>query len=223
METTRIVLVDDHVLFRKGVASILTGHPGLEVVGEASNGFEAIERARDTMPDVMLMDIHMPGCSGLEAVAAIKREMPHVKIIMLTVSEDEDDLFTAIKNGAQGYLLKNLNPDDLFTMLEAVCRNEAALSPAMMARILNEFRQPDRPADPFEPPREQLTPRELDVLQQVAKGATNKQIAETLFIAENTVKIHLRNILDKLHLQNRIQAATYAVREGLVKEPNKAT
>lgn len=221
METTRIVLVDDHVLFRKGVASIITGHPGLEVVGEASNGFEAIERARDTMPDVMLMDVHMPGCSGLEAVSAIKREMPHIKIIMLTVSEDEDDLFTAIKNGAQGYLLKNLNPDDLFTMLETVRRNEAALSPAMMARILNEFRQADRPVEPFELPREQLTPREQDVLQQVAKGATNREIAEALFIAENTVKIHLRNILDKLHLQNRIQAATYAVREGLVQDPNQ--
>jgi DNA-binding NarL/FixJ family response regulator len=221
MVTTRVLLVDDHVLFRKGVASIIMGHPDMEVVGEASNGFEAQEKARETMPDVILMDIHMPGRSGLEAAAAIKREMPHVKIIMLTVSEDEDDLFTAIKNGAQGYLLKNLNPDDLFKMLDTVSRDEAALTPAMMARILDEFRKPDRTAEPSEPTPEELTPRELEVLQQVAKGATNREIAETLCIAENTVKIHLRNILEKLHLQNRIQAATYALREGLVDDPKR--
>ena len=211
----RILLVDDHVLFRRGVASILAGQPGLEVVGEASNGFEAQDKARETMPDVILMDIHMPGCSGLEAVSAIKREMPHVKIIMLTVSDDEADLFTAIKNGAQGYLLKNLNPQDLFSMLETVRKGEAALMPAMMARVLDEFRSVAREAEVAGVFHEDLTPRELEVLQEVAKGATNRQIAETLFIAENTVKIHLRNILDKLHLQNRIQAATYALREGL--------
>jgi DNA-binding NarL/FixJ family response regulator len=215
METMRILLVDDHVLFRRGVASILAGQPGLEVVGEASNGFEAQDKARETMPDVILMDIHMPGCSGLEAVSAIKREMPHVKIIMLTVSDDEADLFTAIKNGAQGYLLKNLNPQDLFSMLETVRKGEAALMPAMMARVLDEFRSVAREAEVAGVFHEDLTPRELEVLQEVAKGATNRQIAETLFIAENTVKIHLRNILDKLHLQNRIQAATYALREGL--------
>jgi len=222
MDATRVLLVDDHVLFRKGVASILMGHPDLEVVGEASNGFEAQEKARETMPDVILMDIHMPGGSGLEAVATIKREMPHVKIIMLTVSEDEDDLFTAIKNGAQGYLLKNLNPEDLFKMLEAVRRNEPALSPAMMTRILNEFRQPSHSQEPPQPVCEELTPRELEVLQQVVRGATNREIAETLCIAENTVKIHLRNILEKLHLQNRIQAATYALREGLVDDPQRS-
>lgn len=216
MDTTRVLLVDDHVLFRKGIASILAGRPGLDVVGEASNGFEAQEKARETMPDIILMDIHMPGCSGLEAVATIKREMPHVGIIMLTVSEDEEDLFTAIKNGAQGYLLKNLNPDDLFEMLDTVRRGEAGLTTAMMARVLDEFRRQPRREDTQQPAQEQLTPRELEVLQQVAKGATNKAIAETLFISENTVKIHLRNILDKLHLQNRIQAATYALQEGLV-------
>jgi DNA-binding NarL/FixJ family response regulator len=216
MDTTRVLLVDDHVLFRKGIASILAGRPGLDVVGEASNGFEAQEKARETMPDIILMDVHMPGCSGLDAVAAIKREMPHVGIIMLTVSEDEEDLFTAIKNGAQGYLLKNLNPDDLFEMLDTVRRGEAGLTTAMMARVLDEFRRQPRREDTQQPAQEQLTPRELEVLQQVAKGATNKAIAETLFISENTVKIHLRNILDKLHLQNRIQAATYALQEGLV-------
>ena len=218
MDTTRVLLVDDHVLFRKGIASILAGRPGLDVVGEASNGFEAQEKARETMPDIILMDIHMPGCSGLEAVATIKREMPHVGIIMLTVSEDEEDLFTAIKNGAQGYLLKNLNPDDLFEMLDTVRRGEAGLTTAMMARVLDEFRRQPRREDTQQPAQEQLTPRELEVLQQVAKGATNKAIAETLFISENTVKIHLRNILDKLHLQNRIQAATYALREGIAKD-----
>ncbi len=223
METTRVLLVDDHVLFRKGLASLISGRPGFEVVGEAGNGLEAQERARETKPDVILMDIHMPGCSGLEAVGAIKREMPNVGIIMLTVSEDEDDLFAAIKNGAQGYLLKNLNPDDLFKMIETVRKGEAGLSPAMMARILDEFRKPTRSTEEPESVREELTPRELEVLQLVAQGASNREIAEALVISENTVKIHLRSILAKLHLQNRIQAATYALREGLVNRPPETT
>lgn len=217
MARTRVLLVDDHVLFRKGLAAIIADHPDLEVVGEAGNGLEAQEKARQTAPDVILMDIHMPGCDGLQAVAAIKREMPRVKIVMLTVSEEEDDLFTAIKNGAEGYLLKNLSPDDLFRTLEAVCRDEAALSPAMMARVLQEFRRQGAPQST----QEELTPRELEVLQYVAKGATNKEIAEALFITENTVKIHLRNILGKLHLQNRIQAATYALQKGLISDPKQ--
>lgn len=214
--TTRVLLVDDHVLFRKGLAALISGHPGFTVVGEAGNGLEAQAKARETMPDVILMDIHMPVCSGLDAVAAIKREMPHVGIVMLTVSEEEDDLFTAIKNGAQGYLLKNVDPADVFTMIEAVQRGEAGLTPAMMAKILEEFRKPVRGAAQPDAVREELTPRELEVLQLVAHGASNKDIAEALVISENTVKIHLRNILSKLQLQNRLQAATYALREGLV-------
>jgi DNA-binding NarL/FixJ family response regulator len=216
MEPLRILLVDDHVLFRKGLESLLAPRQDMEVVGEAGDGLEAIARAQETVPDVILMDIHMPECDGLEAVRVIKREMPHVHIVMLTVSEDDRDLFAAIKNGAEGYLLKNLEPYQLFDMLEGVRRGEAPVSGAMAAKILQEFRQPDQTMAPKPEARDELTPREIEVLEQVVKGATNKEIAEALVITENTVKIHLRNILEKLHLQNRIQAAVYAVREGLV-------
>ena len=218
MEPLRILLVDDHVLFRKGVAALLAARQEMDVVvvGEASDGLEAIAQARETVPDVILMDIHMPECDGLEAVRVIKREMPHVCIIMLTVSDDDRDLFAAIKNGAEGYLLKNLEPYQLFDMLEGVRRGEAPISGTLAAKILQEFRQPDQSLAPKPEAREALTPREIEVLERVVEGATNKEIAEVLVITENTVKIHLHNILEKLHLQNRIQAAVYAVREGLV-------
>ncbi len=214
----RVLLVDDHVLFRRGLEALLARRTDIEVVAEASNGLEAVDTARETVPDLILMDIHMPVCDGLEAVACIKREMPHVQIIMLTVSDHEQDLFTAIKNGASGYLLKNLEPDQLFRKLEGVRRGEAAISGMMAWRILQELRKPALQAAPESEPDGILTPREIEVLQQVAKGASNRQIAEGLYITENTVKIHLRNILEKLHLQNRIQAAVYAVREGLADE-----
>lgn len=219
VDPLRIVLVDDHVLFRKGLAALLSVQEGVEVVGEAGDGLEAMAVAREAIPDVILMDIKMPRCSGLEAVAAITREMPHVKIIMLTISDDDRDLFQAIKNGAEGYLLKNLEPQQLAEILEGVRRGDAAISGAMAARILREFREP-RPEPPEDQVRESLTPREIEVLEQVVEGDTNKEIAATLHITENTVKIHLRNILEKLHLQNRIQAAVYAVRQGLVGDPH---
>jgi DNA-binding NarL/FixJ family response regulator len=220
MDTLRVLLVDDHVLFRKGLGALLEEREGVEVLGEAGDGLEAIEKARALLPDLVLMDIHMPKCSGLEAVRAIKREIPQVRIIMLTVSDDEEDLFAAIKNGAQGYLLKNLEPQQLYDMLDAARRGEAALSPAMTARILAEFCKPTETGEP-EGFCEELTSREREILQQVVTGATNKEIADALCITENTVKIHLRNILDKLHLQNRIQAAVYAVKEGLVQSERR--
>jgi DNA-binding NarL/FixJ family response regulator len=215
----RVLLVDDHVLFRRGLEALLVRHPGVEVVGGASNGLEAVDTARETMPDVILMDIHMPVCDGLEAVSLIKGEMPHVQVIMLTVSDDDRDLFTAIKNGAAGYLLKNLEPSQLFELLDGVRRGEAAITGTMAAKILQEFRQPALHAAPEQAPVEMLTPREIEVLQCVVEGASNREIAEALYITENTVKIHLRNILEKLHLQNRIQVAVYAVRTGLVDKP----
>jgi len=216
MELLRVLLVDDHILFRKGVASLLSGRQDMVVVGEAGDGVEALARARETLPDVILMDIGMPQCSGLEATRQIKHEMPHVKIIILTISDDDRDLFAAIKNGAEGYLLKNLEPCQFFGMLEGVRQGEVAISGVMATKILEEFRQPDPSlAQPSEA-RDELTPRETEVLELVVEGATNKEIAEALSITENTVKIHLRNILEKLHLQNRIQAAVYAVRNGLV-------
>jgi DNA-binding NarL/FixJ family response regulator len=211
----RILFVDDHILFRKGVAALLSDHPGIEVVGEADDGLQAISLARELLPDVILMDINMPGCDGIEATRQIKREMPCVKIIMLTVADDDRHLFEAIKSGAQGYLLKNLEPDQLFEMLDSISRGEAPLSGTIAAKILKEFTNPTEAEDEVV---DALTSREIEVLQLVAEGLTNKEIAAALVISENTVKIHLKNILEKLHLQNRIQAAVYAVRQGLCDE-----
>jgi DNA-binding NarL/FixJ family response regulator len=215
----RILLVDDHVLFRKGVAALLARRPEMEVVGEASDGLEAIGAAREMLPDVILMDIHMPNCDGLEATRVIKRELPYVKIVILTVSDDEQNLFEAIKSGAQGYLLKDLEPTKLYDLLESISRGEAPLSGILAAKILKEFARTNADPEPAPVIIDELTDRETEILQLVVDGLTNKEIAASLFIAENTVKIHLRNILEKLHLQNRIQAAVYAVRQGLVNEP----
>jgi DNA-binding NarL/FixJ family response regulator len=215
----RILLVDDHVLFRKGVAALLSDRQNIQVVGEAGDGLEAIKTARETLPDVILMDIEMPNCDGLEATRRIKREMPHVTIIILTVSDDDHNLFDAIKIGAQGYLLKDLDPNQLYDMLERISLGEAPLSGVIAAKILKEFSQPSlMSTEEAVIIVEDLTAREIDILQLVVEGMTNKEIASALKISENTVKIHLRNILEKLHLQNRIQAAVYAVRQGLVDE-----
>ena len=217
MERMRILLVDDHALFRKGVAALLAARPEVEVVGEAADGIEAAARARDTMPDAILMDIRMPRCNGLEAVRQIKQEMPHVRIVMLTVSAEDRDLFAAIKSGAEGYLLKDMEPQQLYDKLDGLRRGEAPISGGLAARILTEFRSPDK-ASPAAPASHQnLTQREAEVLELVATGLSNGEIASRLGITENTVKIHLRNILEKLHLQNRIQAAVYAVQQGLLR------
>jgi DNA-binding NarL/FixJ family response regulator len=219
MDELRILLVDDHSLFRKGIAALLATRPNFKVVGEASDGVEALDKARELVPDVILMDLAMPRRDGLEATRLIKQELPNVHIIMLTVSDDDHNLFAAIKNGADGYLLKTLEPLELYEMLNKLYNNEAPISGKLAFRILQEFRQmKQNHANPPAAPDE-LTAREIEILELVVQGATNKQISETFFITENTVKIHLRNILEKLHLQNRIQAAVYAVRQGLVKDP----
>lgn len=218
MEPLRILLVDDHVLFRKGIASLLAVRQDITIVGEASDGDEAVIMAQQTMPDVILMDVNMPRQNGIETVKIIKRELPHIQIVMLTVSDDDNDLFEAIKSGAKGYLLKNLEPLELYGMLDRLRQGEAPISGAMAAKILREFRQPEYTQGKGAQPVDELTTREIEVLEQVVTGASNKEIADTLHITENTVKIHLRNILEKLHVQNRIQAAVYAVRQGLVDE-----
>ena len=220
MKTLNILLADDHVLFRKGLAALLSAREGFTLVGEASNGCEAIEKAREIGPDIVLMDVHMPDCDGLEAVQAIKREMPEVKIIMVTVDEQDEVLFTAVKSGAQGYLLKKMNPQQLFGTIETVARGEVALSPAMMAKILAEFTQPSQD-ERVGSIRESLSWRETEVLELIVRGATNREIAQSLKITENTVKKHLSSILGKLHLRNRIQAAVYAVQEGLVDDSSE--
>lgn len=216
MELLRILLVDDHILFRKGIASLIASRPDMKVVGEAGDGIEAVSLAKETRPDVVLLDVNMPRRDGLETVKVLKQEIPSADIVMLTISDDDYHLFEAVKGGAKGYLLKNLEPPQLYDMLDKVRQGEAPISGVMAAKILREFGQPaESEAKPPEQGNE-LTPREIQVLEQVVKGASNKDIADSLHIAENTVKIHLRNILEKLHVQNRIQAAVHAVRKGLV-------
>jgi DNA-binding NarL/FixJ family response regulator len=214
----RVVVVDDHPLFRDGIASLLRAW-GHEVVGVGSSAAEAEELAVALEPELVLMDVRMPGGNGIEATAAIKARLPSMRVVMLTVSEDEDDLFAAIKAGAQGYLLKNLEPSSLRSMLGAIARGEAAITPATAVRILEEFarhgqggRLPGR-RDP-----ESMTAREVDVLRGVTAGLRNKEIATQLGISENTVKFHLRNILEKLHAESRAELAARAVREGLLPE-----
>lgn len=208
----RTVLVDDHTLFRDGVASLLLAW-GHEVVGQASDGREAVDLVDETSPDVVLMDVRMPNVSGLEATAQIKARHPEVAIVMLTVSEDEADLFRAIKAGAQGYLLKNLEATQLRSMLEGVARGEPAITPATAARIIDEFL---RTPGGGQQAAQRLTDREVEVLQLVTAGQRNREIAADLGISENTVKFHLKNIVEKLHAQNRAELAARAVREGLV-------
>ena len=211
----RILLADDHALFRDGVASLLEvwGH---DIVGLASSGPDAVEQARRLTPDLVLMDIRMPGGSGLDATARIKTDRPETAIVILTVSEDEDDLFAAIKAGANGYLLKNLEGIQFRAMIDAVGRGEAAIAPATAARIIEEFLRRDRPPDRTAGGPDALTDRELDVLRLVTAGLRNKEIAAQLGISENTAKYHLRNILEKLHAESRTEVAARAVREGLV-------
>jgi DNA-binding NarL/FixJ family response regulator len=217
MKPLRILLVDDHILFRKGMASLISGRSDLTVVGEADDGVEAVRIAHETLPDVMLMDVHMPNQDGLETLNIIREELPDTHVIMLTISDDDTDLFTAIKNGAKGYLLKSLTPHELYDMLDKVRQGEAAISGAMAAKILKEFREPSK-TETSGGKVDALTDREVEVLEEVVTGATNKEIANRLHITENTVKIHLRNILEKLQVNNRIQAAVHAVKKGIVKE-----
>ena len=216
----RILIVDDHVVFRHGVISILTSakaQPELEVVGEAADGGEAMERVRELAPDLVLMDIHMPRVNGIEATRQIKAVFPQTKVIMLTVSDDDQDLFAAIKSGADGYLLKNLSSRELLGAIKAIEQGEAAISGSLAARILKEMtRAPEGGTGRPRSGKEILSDRERQVLQMASEGKTNKEIAVALGIAENTVKNHMRNVLEKLHLQNRTQAAAFALKEGLV-------
>jgi DNA-binding NarL/FixJ family response regulator len=211
----RILLADDHALFRDGVSSLLAAW-GHEVVGQAADGDAAVVLASSLHPDLVLMDVAMPG-DGIEATRRIAGAEPEVAIVMLTASEAVDDLFAAIKAGARGYLLKNLESAELRSMLDAVGRGEAAITPAIAGRILGELARTEAMTTaPQATNPDALTERELDVLRLVVAGQRNKEIAAQLGISENTVKFHLRNILDKLHAQSRAEAVARAVREGLV-------
>ena len=222
MDQTRILLVDDQILFRKGLRALLEDEQDMAVVGEASDGFSALESVRDLAPDLVLMDVHMPACDGVEATRLIKNEAPGTKIVMLTVSDEDDDLFAAIKSGAEGYLLKDLKPDDLFRMVRGVMVGETPISAAVAGKLLNEFRNRHW-QDATLPGERSLTAREIEVLQLVTQGCSNGEIAARLYIVQGTVKNHLHNILEKLHLENRLQAATYAIREGLAAPPRRPT
>ena len=217
MDQIRILLADDHDLFREGLAGIIAAQPDMLVVGEASDGLEAIVKARELKPDLILMDIQMPGCDGLEATRQIKKELPEATVVMLTVRDEDEKLFGALKNGAQGYLLKNIRSVDMLEMLRGALRGEAAISPALAGRMLKEFRRLSRLA-PQESEGEilALTQREQEVLGLVATGASDKEIADALFISLNTVKSHVRNILAKLEVNSRREAARLAKNRGLV-------
>ncbi|HEV8353010.1 MAG TPA: response regulator transcription factor [bacterium] len=208
----RVLLADDHPLFRDGVRSLLEAR-GTQVVGEAGDGREAVEAAVRLRPDVVLMDITMPTMTGLEATRLIKAQAPEIKIVMLTVSDDDRMLFEAIKSGAQGYLLKDLQAKEFFDLLGGIDRGEAPISRVLAGRILEEFSR-QRPAPADAGPRDELTEREQDVLRAVSRGATNREVAAALFISENTVKFHMKNILDKLHLRSRGEVIAYAARKA---------
>lgn len=218
MEPVRVLVVDDHALFRRGISTVLTNQENISVVGEATNGLEAIEKAEQLVPDVIVMDLNMPQCSGLEATQALQAKMPQINILVLTVSDNEADLFAAIKFGATGYILKNTEPEELVQAIYHIAQGGVIISPVMATKLLTEFRDStsDTKAEKTTADEASLSPREDEVLRLVAQGATNKEIADSLFISENTVKTHLRNIMDKLHLANRSQAAAYAVKRGLV-------
>ena len=215
MKPLRILLVDDHMLFRKGLARLLGAQPDFEVVGEARDGLEAVEQARLLHPDLVLMDIRMPNCDGIEAVRRIKAQMSDVRVVMLTVSDDERDLATAVRYGADGYLLKDVLPDALFRHLRGLVSGDAPLSRAMTGKLLHQLAQRTQPAV-LPAAAAALSPREGEVLALVVNGYTNREIAEELGIARNTVKNHLRSILAKLKVKNRAHAAAYAVSRGLV-------
>jgi DNA-binding NarL/FixJ family response regulator len=217
MKPIRLLLVDDHGLFRKGLVSLLQRESEFQVIGEAENGAEAIRKAKQLKPDLVLMDIHMPGTDGIEATRRIREMLPSTRVVILTVSEDDKDLFEGIKCGAHGYLLKKLEPEELYAMLRGVFEGEAPISRTTASKILSEFAVQARrkAAAQIE---EELSAREKDVLQCLASGLTNKEIGNKLGIAENTVKNHLKNILAKLHLENRVQAATFAIQKGFVSQ-----
>ncbi len=213
----RVLIADDHPLFRDGLRSLLEAR-GITVVAEARNGREAVELAQVQHPDIVLMDLMMPEMGGLTATRLLSAGLPDIKVVVLTASDDDADLFEAIKSGAQGFLPKNLESERFFELLEGVTRGEPALTPALARKVLGELARPLAARTERTP--DALTEREQEVLELLVQGVTsNRSLAERLIVSENTVKYHLRNILDKLHLQNRAQVIAYALRHHLVDTP----
>ncbi len=216
-EAIKVLVVDDHALFRRGLEMVLAQEPDIDVVGEAADGAEAVAQAGDLLPDVVLLDVRMPRRGGIEACTAIKDVAPSAKIVMLTISDEEADLYEAIKAGASGYLLKEISIDEVAAAIRAVHGGQSLISPSMASKLLTEFATMIKKGeDRQQVPAPRLTDRELEVLKLVAQGLNNRAIAERLFISENTVKNHIRNILEKLQLHSRMEAVVYAVREKLL-------
>jgi DNA-binding NarL/FixJ family response regulator len=216
-EPIRVLVVDDHALFRRGLQMVLQAEDDIVVVGEASDGSEAVDQASQTTPDVVLMDVRMPRRGGIDACTAIKDTVPSAKIIMLTISDEEADLYEAIKAGASGYLLKEISIEEVATAIRQVHDGQSLISPSMATKLLTEFASMIKKTDTRQQvPTPRLTDREMEVLKLVAKGLANRDIARQLFISENTVKNHVRNILEKLQLHSRMEAVVYAVREKLL-------
>ena len=211
MPRIKVLVVDDHPLLRRGVMDVLGLQEQIMVVGEAGNGIEALEKARELSPEVIVMDLEMPTMNGLEATAAFQAEFPNIKILIFTVSEKQSDLFSTMRAGARGYILKNAAAAELLRAVSQIADGGVVVSPVMATKLLGELPM-EKEAPETTPELEVLTQREAEVLQLVAKGASNKEIASALYISENTVKTHMRNIMDKLHLTNRTQAAAYGAR-----------
>jgi DNA-binding NarL/FixJ family response regulator len=216
----RVLIADDHAFFRRGLEAVLQGEVGLDLVGQASDGQEAVQIASEVVPDVVLMDIRMPKITGIEAARQMKEVAPSAKIVMLTISDEEEDLFEAIRAGASGYLLKDIPLDELADSVRAVHGGQSLINPSMAGKLLTEFATLARRDTEDEPakhaPAPKLTDREMEVLRLVARGLNNRDIAKELFISENTVKNHVRNILEKLQIHSRMEAVMIAVREKLI-------
>ena len=216
-EPIRVLVVDDHALFRRGLQMVLEQEDDIEVVGEAADGGEALRVATETLPDLVLMDVRMPRRGGIETCAALHEVVPSARIIMLTISDEEADLYEAIKAGATGYLLKEISIEEVATAIRAVHGGQSLISPSMASKLITEFASMSRRGDKArQVPAPRLTDREMEVLKLVATGMNNRDIAKALFISENTVKNHIRNILEKLQLHSRMEAVVYAVREKLL-------
>ena len=216
-ERIRLMIADDHELFRRGLRMVLEDEDDIEVIDEAGDGEAAVEMAREHAPDVVVMDVRMPGLTGIQAARRIKEEEPGTKILVLTISDEEDDLYEAIKAGANGYLLKEISIDEIAHAVRSVHSGQSLISPSMASKLLDEFSAMIKKEEQKEEvPAPRLTPREMEVLEHVAQGMNNREIAKALFISENTVKNHVRNILEKLHLHSRMEAVVYAVREKLL-------